>query len=234
MKQITVALLALILAATACSSSPATSPMASKPMAQESAIPKASPTLNRPSASGILPAIEDFISQHPEYGTIKEVTAMPDWASGKRQQIRTDSGSYLFYVYESEVVGVDKYSISGEREKIYHKDTPTPIVNAQRPASSDLPGYVVLFKTIDLKNNLGDVLIESYSRNTSASVRETTFKAIAEKEGFTHGALYSTTDAYKADDSTSFLKSHPNAIREGFLGSLEESGLFTPAEVLYP
>ena len=45
--------------------------------------------------------------------------------------------------------------------------------------------------------------------------------------------LYSTRDAYEANMSASYLRSHPNALRVGFLGTLD-AGSFTPGERTFP
>lgn len=68
----------------------------------------------------ILPGIESFIKNHPEYGTlIINAVDQPDWAEGKRQQIDTDKGSFLFYLKNDTVSGVWKYNSDGTRTKLY-------------------------------------------------------------------------------------------------------------------
>ena len=70
--------------------------------------------------SDLLPAISTWLKAHTDYGTARSVTAQPDWARGKRQQVRTSVGSYLFYLEGNEVVTVYKYSGSS-REEVWRK-----------------------------------------------------------------------------------------------------------------
>lgn len=71
-----------------------------------------------------LSKIKDFFKQNPEYGIISSIEDMPDWAFGMRKKIKTDKASYLVYLKDNEVEGVDKYLPNGEREKIFQKDNP--------------------------------------------------------------------------------------------------------------
>ena len=64
-------------------------------------------------------------------------------------------------------------------------------------------------------------------------IREQTIREIARNEGFTSASLYCSRDAFKADISASFARSHPNALKTCYLGGLH-SGRFLPGEVLYP
>ena len=78
----------------------------------------------------------------------------------------------------------------------------------------------------------GDILLPSFSRSTSVTVIEKVARKIAEAEGFDQVSFYSTEEAYKANMSSSFLNSHPDALKTGFLGSLKD-GKFTSGESLY-
>jgi len=79
----------------------------------------------------------------------------------------------------------------------------------------------------------GEVLVPSLSRNTSAEFRERVARGISAAEGFDELELYSTEDAEKANSSASFAEAHPDALRNGFLGSLRE-GKFTAGEEVFP
>lgn len=96
-----------------------------------------------------------------------------------------------------------------------------------------LPKYTVL-DTVTLINGqfYADVLIPSFSRRTPVGKREKVGRQIAETEGFDQVIFYSTKEAYKANYSSSYATSHPNALRTGFLGSLKD-GKFTSGEELY-
>ncbi|GAB6283279.1 MAG: hypothetical protein STSR0008_20390 [Ignavibacterium sp.] len=177
--------------------------------------------------SAILPGIEEFVRSNSNYGTIKEFKNMPDWANGKRQQINTTTGNYLFYLYGNEVVGVWEYKSNGEREQIFHKDIPSEQKNVNREAASGLPAYTIIDQVNLLSGGrYGDILITTYSKSTSKKLIEKVLRQIASKEGFTQAALYCTMDAYKANNSASFSKEHPNALNKGFLGMLNEDGTF--------
>ncbi|HUT09102.1 MAG TPA: hypothetical protein VMY42_01275 [Thermoguttaceae bacterium] len=64
----------------------------------------------------VLPAIATWLNTHPEYGTAKSAENMPNWARGKRQQVRTTAGAYLFYLEAGDVVTVYRNDGSGRRE----------------------------------------------------------------------------------------------------------------------
>jgi hypothetical protein len=50
----------------------------------------------------------------------RSVASMPDWAEGSRQQVKTTTGAYLFYVKADEVVTV--YQNDGaQRQELWRK-----------------------------------------------------------------------------------------------------------------
>ncbi len=109
------------------------------------------------------------------------------------------------------------------------KDKGESLVN-QKP----LPEYIILDKVKLLNGNIyADILIKSYSKNTPVDERESTVKVISQKENINEISLYSTENAKKANFSSSFSKKHPNALKNGYLGSYK-NGIFTPGEKLYP
>ncbi len=63
-----------------------------------------------------LPGVSSFLTLHTEYGIAKSVKNMPNWADGKRQQVRTSKGSYLFYLTNGNVVTVYLNDSSGRKE----------------------------------------------------------------------------------------------------------------------
>ena len=71
------------------------------------------PSVNKP-----LPQISTYINNHSEYGSVISINAQPDWAMGKRQEVRTTKGRYLFYLKGNEVDGIWEYMPNGERRKI--------------------------------------------------------------------------------------------------------------------
>jgi hypothetical protein len=102
------------------------------------------------------------------------------------------------------------------------------------PSSASLPAYRMLFAQDKLGGGrFGDALLSSLSRETPAAERERVARGIAQKERLTNLAIYSTEEAYEANTSASFLKEHPDALKHGFLGSLDEN-TFRPGEAYYP
>jgi hypothetical protein len=91
-----------------------------------------------------------------------------------------------------------------------------------------LPQYTTLF-SVDLisgKGKFGEVLIPTLSKEVKGSEREKAFRGIMDVEGWVSISAYSTEEAYKANSSESFSKTHPNAIKDGFLGGIDENGKY--------
>jgi intein/homing endonuclease len=91
-----------------------------------------------------------------------------------------------------------------------------------------LPQYTTLF-SVDLisgKGKFGEVLIPKFSKEVKSSEREKAFRGIMDVEGWVSISVYSTEDAYKANSSESFSKEHPNALKDGFLGGIDENGKY--------
>lgn len=192
--------------------------------------PEAKPPVNT-ADKALLPGISDFIKQRVEYGTVTSTDPQPDWADGKRQQVNTTTGRYLFYTYKDEVVGVYKYNSDGSRTRQFHKDIPQLPQNIEKAAEGNIPEYKIIsqMNLIGNKGKWGDIVIPSYSKNTPKDIREATLRQICQREGFVGAALYSTEEAYKANVSASYAQNNPGALKAGFLGSLRD-GSFTAAE----
>ncbi len=185
----------------------------------------------------ILPEIRVFLQQHSEFGKPTAAQSVPDWANGKRQRISFNTGrSLLFYTKNGQVMTVYEDQPSKGRVKVWGETekytAPDPVTKA---AEAGLPAYTILFTVEKFGGGgkFGEVLVPSVSRKTSAAERETLARRIADKERLVDVNLYSTEEAYKANMSESFSKAHPNAMRRGFLGMLQ-NGTFTPGEALYP
>jgi len=67
---------------------------------------------------GALPAVSAYIQSNPNYGSVLGVSDQPDWAQGKRQEVRTTKGHYLFYLKGDQVDGIWEYLPNGQRQKI--------------------------------------------------------------------------------------------------------------------
>jgi hypothetical protein len=74
-----------------------------------------------PSGPPLLPEIKSFLSKNVEFGDVRSTEAMPDWRFGKRQQVRTNNGTFLFYIRGGEVVSVWRYN-ANDRERVYQKE----------------------------------------------------------------------------------------------------------------
>ena len=91
-----------------------------------------------------------------------------------------------------------------------------------------LPQYTTLF-SVDLfsgKGKFGEVLIPKFSKEIRSNEREKAFRAIMNVEGWVSISAYSSEEAYKANSSESFSKQHPNALKDGFLGGIDENGKY--------
>lgn len=189
-------------------------------------------TLNPP----LLPEVGAFLSTHREFGRATSTESVPNWAQGKRQRVKFDTGrSLLFYIKEGRVVTVYEDTAGAGRTTVWGESeqhvAPAP---SARAAVAGLPAYKVLFSAqkSDGGGKFGDVLVSSLSRSTPAKTREEIARKIAIKEGLVQVSFYSTEEAYKANNSESYSKAHPGAMKRGFLGTIQD-GKFVPGEVLY-
>jgi membrane-associated protease RseP (regulator of RpoE activity) len=99
---------------------------------------------------------------------------------------------------------------------------------------ANLPAYRMLFANDKLGGGrFGDALVPTLSRKTPVAERERVARGIAKKERLTNLVIYSTEEACEANISASFLEKHPNALKQGLLGSLDED-TFRPGEANYP
>lgn len=185
----------------------------------------------------LLPEISAFISTHKEFGKPVSTQSVPNWAQGKRQRVAFDSGrSLLFYTKDGRVVTVHADAAGAGRKVVWGEtEQYVPPAPSTRAAVADLPAYKVLFsgQKFGGGGKFGDVLVSSLSRTTPVKTREEIARKIASKEGCSQLSLYSTEQAYKANNSESFSKANPGAMKRGFLGSIQD-GSFTPGEMLYP
>lgn len=100
--------------------------------------------------------------------------------------------------------------------------------NTENKVEVVLPQYTTLF-SVDLisgKGKFGEVLIPSLNKKIKSGEREEAFRGIMAAEGWVSISAYSTEDAYKANSSESFSKEHPNALKDGFLGGIDENGKY--------
>jgi len=96
-----------------------------------------------------------------------------------------------------------------------------------------VPEYKVLSVVRLLSGHyFAEILIPEFSRKTPVPVREAALRQIAQLEDLAKASLYSSRDAFKANNSEWFAKRHPEAMKNGYLGALE-GGQFVPGEALY-
>lgn len=115
----------------------------------------------------------------------------------------------------------------GKIEEISRIEIQRPQKDVEREEVDELPAYVIIDQIELISGGIhGDILITSFSKDTSIKVCESVLKSIAKKEGFTEASLYCTREAYQANLSSSYSEAHPNALKEGYLGHLKE-GKFT-------
>ncbi len=100
--------------------------------------------------------------------------------------------------------------------------------NSENKVDVVLPQYTTLF-SVDLssgKGKFGEVLIPTLTKEVKSIEREKTFREIMESEGWVSISAYSSEEAYKANSSESFSKQNPNALKDGFLGGIDENGKY--------
>ena len=185
----------------------------------------------------LLPEVQVFLGVHKEFGKPLSTQSISDWVQGKRQRVTFDSRrSLLFYTKAGQVVTVYE-DVAGAGRKIVWGATEQYVALAPstKPAVGGLPTYKILFSVQKLGGGgrFGEVLVSSLSRTTPVKTREEIARKIASKEGFGEVSLYSTEEAYKANSSEAYSKTHPGAMKRGFLGMIQDRK-FIPGEALYP
>ena len=185
----------------------------------------------------ILPAVAAWTKKYSEYGSPTAVATLPDWIGGRSQRVSLDGGLVLrFYLVNDTVNIVYEESPGGGLKVFGHYSAPFELARSvQREATDGLPAYTVLNATQNLSGEIaGNILVPSLTRKTPAQQREDVFRRIANREGLLTAAFYSSAEAYEADRSEAYAKSHPSALRKGSTGLLMWTGQFTPGEVLHP
>ena len=96
------------------------------------------------------------------------------------------------------------------------------------------PEYEIL-DSIELisGSTYGDILVKSFSQNTSNDEITSFIEFISEKESFDELSIYSTEDAYKANYSSSYLDEHPEALNEGFIASWDGEDILLSEDLGY-
>lgn len=98
----------------------------------------------------------------------------------------------------------------------------------------DLPEYEVLDRIAMMNGRVyGDILVKSISRSTPADEIEQLAIDICIQENLDDVCLYCTEEAFEANLNMNYSEAHPNALRDGFLGSLN-NGSFAAGNQLYP
>ncbi|WP_368411243.1 hypothetical protein [Paludisphaera mucosa] len=110
----------------------------------------------------------------------------------------------------------------GERPVDVRRAPVSPEGPYEREAVDDLPAYrVVKVITNAVVGRSSDVIVPSLSPKTPKTERESIARAIAQKERLDEAWFYSTEEAARANKSASFAEEHPDAMKRGYLGSLD-------------
>jgi hypothetical protein len=187
-------------------------------------------TAQQPKATA-LPAVAKWSNFNRDVGSISSVENLPDWVGGKAQRVHLVGGRGLLegdhtlwlYLVKNEVSIAYEMGDDGNLRVFGHYGPTFELTRpVRRAASADLPAYTVLFAAQDLftVGIEGNVLVPSIGRSASAAKRESVFRRIAAREGLLTAAFYSNKEAYKADASESYARSHPSALKRGFTGLL--------------
>lgn len=176
----------------------------------------------------LLPAIEAYVATGV-FGQVIDAAPPAQWARGVAQQVQLTRGRYLFYVYDSRVVGITRFDADSAvtllREKI--PDAPEP--HYSRAATATFPAYSILGGVPEIGGRrYGDVLVPSLSRSVSAERRAAILRAILSREGFSDGSLYCSKTAFLANlgegsGGNRALKKCPlGELRKGTFNSYDE------------
>lgn len=91
----------------------------------------------------------------------------------------------------------------------------------------DLPEYEVLERIAQMNGRVyGDVLVPSIPRSTPSEEIKQLAIDICNQENLDDVCLYCTEEAFEANYDWNYSETHPNALRDGYLGSLI-NGSFT-------
>lgn len=176
-------------------------------------------------------AIRDFIDNNKNLGKFTYFEKKEPWMHGDRYSVSTSEDTFLFYLYneENKVVSVNVKDQNDNIQNIYREEVPDLPDNFKRKATEVLPEYIIIDQ-LDLTSGgrHGDILIKSFSKETSLNKREKIIKKIIEKENFTQADLYCTREAFEANMNSSYSESHPNALKNGYLGSVRDNKFSAP------
>jgi|Wag4MinimDraft_11_1082651.scaffolds.fasta_scaffold01520_4 hypothetical protein len=176
-------------------------------------------------------AIRDFIDNNKSLGKFTYFEKKEPWMHGDRYSVSTKEDTFLFYLYneENKVVSVNVKDQNGNIQNIYREEVPNLPDNFKRKATEEVPEYIIIDQ-FDLMSGgrHGDILIKSFSKETPLDKREKVIKKIIEKENFTQADLYCTREAFEANMNSSYSESHPNALENGYLGSVRDNKFSAP------
>jgi hypothetical protein len=126
-------------------------------------------------------------------------------------------------------VKIGRSTGDGKIEEISRVEIQRQQKDVEREEVDELPEYIIIDQVELISGGIhGDILVTSFSKDTSINLCESVVKSIAKKEGFTEASLYCTREAYQANFSSSYAEAHPNALKEGYLGHLKEDKFTRP------
>jgi hypothetical protein len=100
----------------------------------------------------------------------------------------------------------------------------------KKPQRQGYPEYKVLSENrLIEKRVFWEVLIPGLSPRTKPKEIERICRIICYEEGIDDCSFYSTMEAYEANNSDSYSREHPEALKQGYLGMMQKGEFFPPS-----
>jgi hypothetical protein len=163
-------------------------------------------------------AIRIVFEKNAALGKVLRIVDLPNWFNGTRKRVlSTDGADYLFYFFKNHDVASITRKKDDEEKEIYRNNEPKKFTGI-RPSTGDFPKYSVL----DNVSGIGDIMISTFSKKTSADLMEKVMIHVAEKEGFKIGYLYCSKVAFEANYDSGYADRNPGALEKCRLGRYEK------------
>jgi hypothetical protein len=99
----------------------------------------------------------------------------------------------------------------------------------KKPRRQSYPAYKVLSEDRSVeKRVVAQVLIPALSPRTESEEIERICRIICYEESIDECSFYSTMEAYEASNSDSYRLEHPGALKQGYLGKMQNGKFFPP------
>lgn len=181
--------------------------------------------------------IKNFFKENEEYSTkygkIIYVKNASDWAYGKRQWVHFSDDSLLIYVdTNGEISSINHKKRSSDKapERIYTLKKEYTAIEKPTDIHNTEDYYVHEFVNLISGGKLASVILKksSLSRNTSVEKRIKIAKFLINKLDVTDLDIYTSIDALKANESSSYYEKNPNALK-GLIGRVEDGVFIDPS-----